>query len=90
MRLTFAWAIIFYLSCTVCVQAAILDFEGIAADGTAGDPADRLTLAPRAVGLDDSDQPMGVQLVAARFREDILLAAAAEIESRSPEVGIAE
>ena len=38
----------------------------------------------------NSDQPMGVQLVAARFREDILLAAAAEIESRSPEVGIAE
>jgi hypothetical protein len=31
----------------------------IAADGTAGDPADRLTLAPRAGGLDDSDQPMG-------------------------------
>lgn len=30
----------------------------IAADGTAGDPADRLTLAPRGEGLDDSDQPM--------------------------------
>ncbi|MGB3313132.1 MAG: SPOR domain-containing protein [Albidovulum sp.] len=31
----------------------------IAADGTAGDPADRLTLAPRAESLDDSDQAMG-------------------------------
>ncbi|MEZ5779449.1 MAG: SPOR domain-containing protein [Paracoccaceae bacterium] len=31
----------------------------IAAEGTAADPADRLTLAPRAVGLSDADQPMG-------------------------------
>jgi amidase len=34
--------------------------------------------------------PMGVQLVAARFREDILLAAGAEIEARNPPIGIAE
>ncbi len=31
----------------------------IAADGTAGDPADRLTLAPRPDGLAEEDQPMG-------------------------------
>ncbi len=31
----------------------------IAADGAAGDPADRLTLAPRPEGLTDEDQPMG-------------------------------
>ncbi len=31
----------------------------IAADGTAGDAADRLTLAPRADELDAADQPMG-------------------------------
>ncbi|OYX44263.1 MAG: hypothetical protein B7Z02_05770 [Rhodobacterales bacterium 32-67-9] len=31
----------------------------IAADGTAGDPADRLTLAPRPDGLTLDDQPMG-------------------------------
>jgi hypothetical protein len=31
----------------------------IAADGTAGDPADRLTLAPRSGALDENDQPMG-------------------------------
>ena len=34
--------------------------------------------------------PMGVQLVAARFREDILLAAGAEIESRNTPPGIAD
>ena len=34
--------------------------------------------------------PMGVQLVAARFREDILLAAGAEIEARNPAIGIAD
>ena len=33
--------------------------------------------------------PMGVQLVSARFREDILLAAGADIESRNPPIGIA-
>jgi Asp-tRNA(Asn)/Glu-tRNA(Gln) amidotransferase A subunit family amidase len=32
---------------------------------------------------------MGVQLVAARFREDVLLAAGADIEARNPAVGIA-
>lgn len=31
----------------------------IAADGTAGDPAERLTLAPRPDGLSEEDQPMG-------------------------------
>lgn len=35
-------------------------------------------------------QPMGVQLVAARFREDILFDAAAEIESRNPPLTIAD
>lgn len=34
--------------------------------------------------------PLGVQLVAGRFREDILLTAAREIEQRSPKIGIAE
>ena len=34
--------------------------------------------------------PMGVQLVAARFREDILLAAGAEIEARNPPIEIAD
>jgi amidase len=34
--------------------------------------------------------PMGVQLVAARFREDILLAAGADIEARNAPVDIAE
>ena len=33
--------------------------------------------------------PMGVQLVAARFREDVLLAAGSDIEARNPPVGIA-
>jgi amidase len=32
--------------------------------------------------------PMGVQLVAARFREDILLAAGADIEARNAPIGI--
>ena len=34
--------------------------------------------------------PMGVQLVAARFREDILLSAGGEIEARNSPVGIAD
>jgi amidase len=34
--------------------------------------------------------PMGVQLVAARFREDILLSAGADIEARNSPVGIAD
>jgi amidase len=33
--------------------------------------------------------PMGVQLVAARFREDVLLAAGADIEARNAPIGIA-
>ena len=33
--------------------------------------------------------PMGVQLVAARFREDVLLAAGADIETRNAPIGIA-
>jgi amidase len=37
-----------------------------------------------------SDQPMGVQLVAARFREDILLAAAADIEGRNAPPDVAD
>jgi amidase len=35
-------------------------------------------------------EPMGVQLVAARFREDILLAAGAAIEARNPPLEIAD
>ncbi|MEO1678186.1 MAG: amidase family protein [Pseudomonadota bacterium] len=35
-------------------------------------------------------RPVGVQLVSARFREDILLAAGAEIEAASPRVTLAE
>lgn len=35
------------------------------------------------------DAPMGVQLVAPRYREDILFSAAAEIESRNSTIGIA-
>jgi amidase len=38
----------------------------------------------------DPASPMGVQLVAARFREDILFGAAAEIERRSPAVGVSD
>jgi amidase len=38
----------------------------------------------------DPAAPIGVQLVAARFREDILFDAAAEIERRSPAVGISD
>ena len=34
--------------------------------------------------------PMGAQLVGARFREDILISAAKEIEVRSPKIEIAE
>ena len=34
--------------------------------------------------------PIGAQLVGARFREDILIAAAKEIEARSPQIEIAE
>ena len=37
-----------------------------------------------------SDQPMGVQLVAARFREDVLLAAAADIEARNAPLEVAD
>jgi Asp-tRNA(Asn)/Glu-tRNA(Gln) amidotransferase A subunit family amidase len=32
---------------------------------------------------------MGVQLVAARFREDVLFAAASDIEARNPAPGVA-
>ncbi len=38
----------------------------------------------------DPASPMGVQLVAARFREDILFAAAGEIEARNPPVGVSD
>jgi len=38
----------------------------------------------------DPRAPMGVQLVAARFREDVLFDAGAEIERRSPPVGISD
>lgn len=38
----------------------------------------------------DPRSPMGVQLVAARFREDILFDAASEIERRNPPVGITD
>ena len=41
------------------------------------------------VSLAAGTQPMGVQLVAGRFREDILLAAGAELTSRNPPLGIA-
>ena len=41
------------------------------------------------VATESGSAPMGVQLVSARFREDILLAAGADIESRNPPVGIA-
>ena len=41
------------------------------------------------VATSSGSAPMGVQLVSARFREDILLAAGADIESRNPPVGIA-
>ncbi|MCG6889862.1 MAG: amidase family protein [Gammaproteobacteria bacterium] len=42
-----------------------------------------------AVATAAGSAPMGVQLVAARFREDVLLAAGADIEARNPAVGIA-
>ncbi|MDH3761760.1 MAG: amidase family protein [Gammaproteobacteria bacterium] len=38
----------------------------------------------------DSADPMGVQLVAARFREDVLFAAATDIEARNPPSGVAD
>ncbi len=38
----------------------------------------------------DPGRPMGVQLVAARFREDLLFDAARDIEARNPPIGIAE
>jgi len=38
----------------------------------------------------DPHSPMGVQLVAARFREDLLFDAAGEIESRGPGVGVSD
>ncbi|MCP4470498.1 MAG: amidase, partial [Gammaproteobacteria bacterium] len=38
----------------------------------------------------NADQPMGVQLVAARFREDVLLAAAADIEARNAPLEVAD
>jgi len=40
--------------------------------------------------IGSSDQPMGVQLVAARFREDVLLAAAADIEARNAPLEVAD
>jgi amidase len=36
------------------------------------------------------DAPCGAQLVAGRYREDVLLAAAADIEARGPKIAIAE
>ena len=38
----------------------------------------------------DAASPMGVQLVAARFREDVLFAAASDIEARNPPCGISD
>ena len=38
----------------------------------------------------DPRAPMGVQLVAARFREDVLFDAASEIESRGPAVDVCD
>ena len=38
----------------------------------------------------DGKIPMGAQLVGTRFREDILISAAKEIEARSPQIEIAE
>ena len=38
----------------------------------------------------DAAAPMGVQLVAARFREDVLFAAASDIEARNPPCGISD
>jgi amidase len=38
----------------------------------------------------DSANPMGVQLVAARFREDVLFAAASDIEARNPPSGVSD
>jgi len=43
-----------------------------------------------AVATAAGPEPMGVQLVAARFREDLLLAAGAEIEARNAPLAIAE
>jgi amidase len=37
----------------------------------------------------NSSSPMGVQLVAARWREDTLFAAATDIEARNPTVEVA-
>jgi len=42
------------------------------------------------VATEAGSAPMGVQLVAARFREDILLAAGADIEARNTPIGIAD
>ena len=39
-------------------------------------------------GVSDDSVPMGVQLIASRFREDTLLAAAREIEKRGPELPV--
>ena len=38
----------------------------------------------------DAEVPMGVQLVAARFREDVLFIAASDIEARNPPCGISD
>jgi len=38
----------------------------------------------------DAAAPMGVQLVAARFREDVLFAAANDIEARNPPLEISD
>jgi amidase len=39
---------------------------------------------------DDATSPMGVQLVAAKFREDVLFSAASDIETRNPPVQISD
>ena len=39
---------------------------------------------------EDPRSPLGVQLVAARFREDVLFDAASELERRGPAVEISE
>lgn len=57
----------------------------IAADGTAGAPADRLTLAPRPEGLAAEDQPMGA--LAASAEADLAAPPAPEAPASAPAAG---
>jgi hypothetical protein len=53
-----------------------LSVNVVAAEGSAGRPADQLRLAPRQIELQDEDQPVQVAMVAAKTQDDVIQAVA--------------